>query len=70
MKRLFAVTGLMGALPLLANPTCPLCEIHRAYNKEHPGEYEYFEDYLKAEGKEKTDSKNPTETKNKEDTHL
>lgn len=35
----------------LAN--CPLCELHRAYNKEHPGDYEYYEDYLKAQKKAK-----------------
>lgn len=43
---------------LNAEPSCPLCEVHRAYNKEHPGEYEYYEDYLKAE-KEKPAKENP-----------
>lgn len=28
-------------------PVCHKCEIIREHNKKHPGEYEYYEDYLK-----------------------
>lgn len=28
-------------------PVCHKCEIIREYNKKHPGDYEYYEDYLK-----------------------
>jgi hypothetical protein len=40
-------------LNLYADPVCPTCEVIREYNKEHPGKYEYFEDYQKA-NKEQT----------------
>lgn len=40
-------------LPFFVEANCPLCEIHRTYNKEHPGDYEYYEDYLKAQKKSK-----------------
>ena len=42
---------------VLAAPTCPLCEKHRAYNKEHPGEYEFYEDYLEAQKKKEREEK-------------
>lgn len=32
---------------ILAEPVCHKCEIVRDYNKKHPGEYEYYDDYLK-----------------------
>ena len=28
-------------------PVCHRCEIIREHNKKHPGDYEYYEDYLK-----------------------
>lgn len=28
-------------------PVCHKCEIIRENNKKHPGDYEYYEDYLK-----------------------
>lgn len=52
MKYILSGLTLM-TLPLVAGTFCPLCEINKAYNKDHPGDYEYYEDYLKAtEGKE------------------
>lgn len=45
---------------LATSPYCPLCEVNKAYNKEHPGDYEYYEDYLKAtEGKEAPKKEEP-----------
>lgn len=55
MKDLFIV--ILSALPLLGAATCPLCEINNAYNKEHPGDFEYYDDYLKAENKGKDEVK-------------
>lgn len=53
MKQILSTLLTIAALPLIAEPTCALCELHKAYNKEHPGDYEYYEDYLKANpGKE------------------
>lgn len=36
-------------LPLIgwAEPVCKKCEVIREYNKSHPGDYEYYDDYLK-----------------------
>lgn len=59
MKYLLSALTLM-TLPLIAGPYCPLCEVNKAYNKEHPGDYEYYEDYLKAqEGKEAPKKEDP-----------
>lgn len=49
MKLILCFCFLSGAL--LAEPTCALCERHKEYNKEHPGDYEYYEDYLEAQKK-------------------
>jgi hypothetical protein len=40
---------LLGPLSLFGEPVCKKCEVIREYNKEHPGNYEYYEDYLKAQ---------------------
>ena len=48
MKQILSVLLTVVALPLIAEPTCALCELHKAYNKEHPGDFEYYDDYLKA----------------------
>lgn len=55
MRVLICVCLMSGILH--AEPTCPLCERHREYNKEHPGEYEFYEDYLEAEKKKETQIK-------------
>lgn len=34
---------------LLAEPVCKKCEVIREYNKEHPGDFEYYDDYLKSQ---------------------
>lgn len=60
MRNILCMLLTVIALPLIAEPTCALCEIHKAYNKDHPGDYEYYDDYLKAtEGKETSKKKNP-----------
>lgn len=41
-------------------PVCKKCEVIREYNKEHPGDYEYYEDYLDAEGKNKPEQSKPS----------
>lgn len=48
MKRLSIFALLTSASLFSSEGICPLCELHRAYNKEHPGDYEYYEDYEKA----------------------
>lgn len=59
MKKI--VLYMLIALPLMAEKPCPLCEVHRAYNKEHPGDFEYYEDYQKSiEGKEAPKKEEPT----------
>lgn len=65
MKNILYVLCL--ATPVLATASsCPLCEVNRAYNKEHPGDFEYYDDYLKAEKKEKVpeEQKKPEVKKN------
>lgn len=48
--------------------TCPKCEVIREYNKAHPGDYEFYEDFLEAEKKgkkeeiKKTPEKKDTKT--------
>lgn len=34
---------------LLAEPVCKKCEVIREYNKSHPGDFEYYDDYLKSQ---------------------
>ncbi len=42
---------LFSAAPIHAEeetgPVCKKCEMIREYNKQHPNNYEYYEDYLK-----------------------
>jgi hypothetical protein len=57
-------------LPLIgwAEPVCKKCEVIREYNKAHPGDYEYYDDYLKATDSKtqpKEDAKNPPKTQDK-----
>ena len=51
MKKLLSLC-ILGTASLVAEPACPLCELNRAYNAAHPGDYEYYEDYLKATKKD------------------
>lgn len=44
-----AATALIPALRAEEEPVCHRCEVIREHNKKHPGEYEYYEDYLKHE---------------------
>lgn len=32
-------------------PVCHQCEVIREYNKQHPGDFQYYEDYLEAQKK-------------------
>lgn len=34
---------------LFSQPVCEKCEVIREYNKKHPGDYEYYEDYLESD---------------------
>ncbi len=56
---------LLGTTALFAEPTCPLCELNRAYNEKHPGDYEYYEDYLKAQKEGKEAKKQATDSSNR-----
>lgn len=49
MKVAFLLITLFSFNALYAEPVCPKCEVIREYNKTHAGDYEYYEDYLKAE---------------------
>jgi hypothetical protein len=55
MKKYLMLALLSAFSPLLGEPpVCHKCELNREYNKQHPGDYEYYEDYLKDnEGKVK-----------------
>lgn len=62
MKPILSILLTVIALPLMAEPTCALCEVHKAYNKEHPGDFEYYDDYLKAQdGKEAPKKEEPVQ---------
>lgn len=52
MQKFIYACSMIINLSLLAEPVCHKCEVIREYNKEHPGEYEFYEDYLKAQKKE------------------
>lgn len=43
---------------LLADPTCPKCEIIREDNKKKVNKYEYYEDYLKANPQQQSSNDN------------
>lgn len=45
------------------DPVCHRCELNREYNKSHPGDFEYYEDYIEAE---KTKPSSPKEAPAKE----
>jgi hypothetical protein len=62
MKHILSTLLTVIALPLVAEPTCALCEVHKAYNKDHPGDYEYYDDYLKSnDGKEAPKKEEPAQ---------
>lgn len=46
MKYLLALSLI--PLFLSAEPVCKKCEVIREYNKDHPGDFEYYDDYLKS----------------------
>lgn len=48
--------------PLAAEKVCNKCERIRTFNKLHPGDFEYYDDYLKAKAKEDIE-KNEEESK-------
>ncbi len=54
IKCLFVVSALFittSTVGYAEGESCSLCESVRAYNKTHPeNNYEYYEDYLKAQG--------------------
>lgn len=52
-----ALTALSVSSNLFSEPVCHKCEIIREYNKEHPGDYEYYDDYLEAEKKKAQEKK-------------
>lgn len=39
---------------LCADPVCHRCEVIREHNKENPGDFEFYEDYLKCQEEKKT----------------
>lgn len=45
--RLF-ILFLIAMQPLAAEKVCNKCERIRAFNKLHPGDFDYYDDYLKA----------------------
>lgn len=51
------------SISLFADPVCHRCEVIREYNKEHPGDFEYYEDYLEAGKKQSETDKNPAQMK-------
>jgi len=61
MKFYLSLILFSGCIPLLAEPVCHKCELNRAYNKEHPGDYEYYEDYLKTQKKDQESTKGSQE---------
>ena len=63
MKQILSTLMTVIALPLVAEPTCALCEVHKAYNKAHPGDYEYYDDYLKAQEGQPAPKKDETAEK-------
>ena len=46
MKKFF-VAMIILSNTLVAGEVCQKCERIREYNKDNPGEYEFYEDYLK-----------------------
>lgn len=38
----------LSTVTAFAEPVCKKCEVQRDYNKSHPGEFEYYEDYLES----------------------
>lgn len=47
----YCFCAVFALLTLNAGEVCKKCERIREYNKDHPGgEYEFYEDYLKATG--------------------
>ncbi len=53
---------LLPALLLAEEPVCKKCEVIRDYNKSHPGDFEYYDDYLESlkNKKEKTPESPPS----------
>ncbi len=53
MKTFSYLSLIFFSLSLNAAEVCHKCERIREYNKQHPGEFEFYEDYLKAEESKK-----------------
>lgn len=54
MKVVYYVSLVFFSLSLNAAGVCQKCERIREYNKHNPGEFEFYEDYLKAEEAKKS----------------
>lgn len=60
MKKWIFLSFLTITTALVADPVCKKCEVIREYNKKHPGDYEYYDDYIKAQSNKKEEMKKPT----------
>lgn len=59
-KILFSFVFFAFSSGVAEEPVCKKCEVIREHNKQNPGDYEYYDDYLKAQGKEKKEPSAPT----------